>query len=132
MFSTGRPSRPAGNRIWRQNTVATSLGKAFDEFYWYDGIHRLKDMQRGTLNAGKTGITPGTSTFAECWGLDTIGNWSNYRQDDNGVRHRDCDAQEEQEDRALLDRPRLRRAPGGGGEDDRAEASGARSGRQSD
>jgi RHS repeat-associated protein len=74
----------AGNRIWRQNTVATSLGKAFDEFYWYDGIHRLKDMQRGTLNAGKTAITGGTSTFAECWGLDTTGNWSNYRQDDNG------------------------------------------------
>ena len=74
----------AGNRIWRQNTVATSLGKAFDEFYWYDGIHRLKDMQRGTLNAGKTAITGGTSTFAECWGLDTTGNWSNYRQDDTG------------------------------------------------
>jgi YD repeat-containing protein len=74
----------AGNRIWRQNTVATSLGKAFDELYSYDGIHRLKDMQRGTLNAGKTGITGGTSTFAECWGLDTTGNWSNYRQDDDG------------------------------------------------
>jgi RHS repeat-associated protein len=41
-------------------------------------------MQRGTLNAGKTGITAGTSTFAECWGLDTTGNWSNYRQDDDG------------------------------------------------
>ena len=74
----------AGNRIWRQNTVATSLGKDFDEFYLYDGIHRLKDMQRGTLNAGKTAITGGTSTFAECWGLDTTGNWSNYRQDDTG------------------------------------------------
>jgi YD repeat-containing protein len=41
-------------------------------------------MQRGTLNAGKTAITGGTSTFAECWGLDTTGNWSNYRQDDDG------------------------------------------------
>ncbi len=74
----------AGNRIWRQNTVATSLGKAFDEFYLNDGLHRLKGMQRGTLNAGKTVITAGTSTFAECWALDTTGNWSNYRQDDNG------------------------------------------------
>ena len=38
------------NRLWRQDTVAQSLGKAFDEFYVYDGLERLKDMKRGTLN----------------------------------------------------------------------------------
>lgn len=72
----------AGNRIWRQNTVATSLGKAFDELYSYDAIHRLKDMTRGTLNSQHSALT--STTFGECWSLDTTGNWSNYRQDDDG------------------------------------------------
>lgn len=43
----------SGNRTYRQNT--TTSGK--DEFYTYDGLNRLDNMQRGTLNATKTGIT---------------------------------------------------------------------------
>lgn len=72
----------AGNRIWRENVVATSLSKAFDELYSYDGIHRLQDMQRGTLNSGHTALT--SETFAQCWTLDATGNWSGFRQDDTG------------------------------------------------
>jgi hypothetical protein len=41
----------AGNRIWRENVVAASLLKPFDELYAHDGLHRLKDMQRGTLSS---------------------------------------------------------------------------------
>jgi len=72
----------AGNRIWRNNTVAASLSKAFDELYSYDGIHRLKTMARGILNTARSQLT--TATFGECWTLDSTGNWNNYRQDDDG------------------------------------------------
>ncbi|MEX1232301.1 MAG: hypothetical protein WEB58_18800 [Planctomycetaceae bacterium] len=71
-----------GNRLWRQNTVADALGKQFDELYGYDLINRLKDLDRGTLNGGKDGVTD--LSFAECWALDQTGNWKNYRQDDDG------------------------------------------------
>ena len=47
----------AGNRIWRENPVATSYNKEFDEIYSYDALHRLKDMARGRLNGTKTGLT---------------------------------------------------------------------------
>ncbi|MCG6154364.1 RHS repeat domain-containing protein [Rubinisphaera margarita] len=70
------------NRIWRQNVVAESLDKHFDELYSYDALHRLKDLQRGTLNSQKDGITD--KTFAECWSLDPTGNWKKYLQDSNG------------------------------------------------
>lgn len=72
----------AGNRIWRENTVATSLSKEFDELYGNDAIYRLQDMQRGTLNSGHTALT--SETFAQCWTLDATGNWSGFRADDTG------------------------------------------------
>ena len=67
----------ASNRIWRQNSVATAVGAHFDEFYHNDGLQRLKDMQRGTLNAGNTAIT--SPTFGQCWTLDPTGNWNKNR-----------------------------------------------------
>ena len=39
----------ASDRLWRVDLVAQSLGKDFDELYSYDGLHRLKDIQRGLL-----------------------------------------------------------------------------------
>ncbi|MFN0052054.1 MAG: RHS repeat domain-containing protein, partial [Planctomycetales bacterium] len=74
----------AGNRLYREDPVAASFGKAFDELYLYDGSYRLRDMKRGTLNAGKTAITGGTPTFGQCWTLDTTGNWRGFREDSNG------------------------------------------------
>ena len=62
--------------------MATANSAKFDELYGYDAIQRLKDMARGTLNAGKTGLT--TETFAQCWSLDATGNWKGFREDDNG------------------------------------------------
>jgi RHS repeat-associated protein len=62
--------------------VAQSLGKSFDELYSYDGLQRLKDMQRGTLNAGKTGVT--APTFAQCWSLDPTNNWYGFRESTTG------------------------------------------------
>ena len=71
-----------GNRTYRENTVATSYGKYFDELYAYDLIHRLKQMDRGDLNALKDAVT--NLQFAQCWRLDETGNWSNFREDDDG------------------------------------------------
>jgi len=72
----------AGNRIWRQNVVADALNEPFDELYGYDGVHRLKEMARGTLAAQKDGIT--NKSLAECWSLDATGNWQKYLEDTNG------------------------------------------------
>ena len=70
----------AGNRTYRENPVDT--GDNHDEHYAYDGLHRLKDFDRGALNAGKTAIS--TLKFAQEWSLDPTGNWSGFKQDDNG------------------------------------------------
>jgi RHS repeat-associated protein len=72
----------AGNRTWRQNTVADAQGKHFDELYGNDLIHRLKELARGTLNANKNGVT--SKSFAECWSLDPTGNWKKFLEDTNG------------------------------------------------
>ncbi|GEM_PF-1420690 len=61
----------ASNRLWRQNAVA---GTGQDEYYTYDGVFRLKTLDRGTLNGGKTGIT-GTPSWEEDWSYDDTGNW---------------------------------------------------------
>ena len=71
-----------GNRTYRENTVATAAGKEFDEQYLYDQIHRLKTMDRGTLNGTHTGLT--STTFGQCWTLDETGNWRGFREDDTG------------------------------------------------
>lgn len=72
----------SSNRIWRQNVVADALSEPFDELYDYDGVNRLKEMSRGTLNAPKDGIT--NKSLAECWSLDATGNWRKYLKDTNG------------------------------------------------
>ncbi|WP_237722460.1 RHS repeat-associated core domain-containing protein [Singulisphaera acidiphila] len=72
----------AGNRLWRQNTVAETLGRSFDELYSYDCLYRVATMQRGTLSTNQTTIAG--MTFAQNWSLDSSGNWANFNEDDNG------------------------------------------------
>ena len=73
-----------GNRLWREDPVAASYSKDFDELYAYDGMYQLVDMQRGNLNGTKDGLVANSKTFAEDWSLDMTGNWSTYRQDEDG------------------------------------------------
>ena len=68
----------ASDRLWRADLVAQSLGKDFDELYSYDGLHRLKGMQRGLLNGSQTAIS--SETFAQCWSLDPTSNWHGFRE----------------------------------------------------
>ena len=74
----------ASNRLWREDPVAASYGKDFDELYAYDGMYQLLSLDRGDLNGTKDAITAGSKTFAEDWSLDMTGNWKGYKKDDDG------------------------------------------------
>jgi hypothetical protein len=71
-----------GNRLSRRDLVAEAAGAGLDELYQYDLINRLKELDRGTLSSGANAIT--NEQFAQCWTLDTTGNWSGFREDDTG------------------------------------------------
>ncbi|GIX04973.1 MAG: hypothetical protein KatS3mg114_0842 [Planctomycetaceae bacterium] len=73
----------ASNRTWRENPVATANSAQYDWKYGYDGLQRLKDGQRGTLNGPHTGIT--SPQFGQCWTLDATGNWSGFKQSNDGA-----------------------------------------------
>ncbi|MEX2381676.1 MAG: hypothetical protein WD490_04780, partial [Opitutales bacterium] len=51
----------AGNRLWRKNEVQTT---GQDEHYTYDGLYQLAQLDRGTLDSGKTKID-GTPSWEE-------------------------------------------------------------------
>ena len=68
----------ASNRTWRKDGILTG----YDELYSYDGLYRLTDQKRGTLNGTQTAITSGT--FEQQWGLDATGNWKTFKQDNDG------------------------------------------------
>jgi len=72
----------ASNRLWRQDDVARSLSEDFDELYTYDGLQRLKTMQRGLLNGGDDAIA--SQTYGQCWNLDATENWTGMKQAEGG------------------------------------------------
>ena len=74
-----------GNRLTRQRIGATGN----DEKYVYDGLYRLRSLDRGTLSGGS--IT--SPTFKQSWnqdgggdppGLDATGNWTRFREANTG------------------------------------------------
>ncbi|MCA9091450.1 MAG: hypothetical protein KDA90_22775, partial [Planctomycetaceae bacterium] len=70
----------ASSRLWRQND--SDPNHEHDWLYSYDGLQRLKEAERGTLNGTQTGLT--SAQFAQCWSLDATGNWEGFRQSDSG------------------------------------------------
>ena len=62
----------ASNRTYREDLVSTTNS----EFYTYDAVNQVKSLNRGTLNAGKTGVT--SPNFTETWNFDKTGNWAQY------------------------------------------------------
>jgi RHS repeat-associated protein len=77
----------ASNRTYREQTCDTN--SYHDEVYGYDGVNRLTDIDRGTINGGKDAIS--TLKFAQEWSLDATGNWSGFKEDDNGDSSWDLD-----------------------------------------
>jgi RHS repeat-associated protein len=69
----------AGNRLWRQNTLAPA---GHDELYAYDNLDRVVDFNRGDLNGEKTTITD--LVLRQHWHLDETGNWSRFEHIDQG------------------------------------------------
>jgi RHS repeat-associated protein len=69
-----------GNRLSRKNVVA---GSGNDELYAYDPVDRLTDLERGDLNIDRDAIT--SLDFAQEWTLDATGNWTGFKQDDDGT-----------------------------------------------
>lgn len=70
----------ASNRTYREQTCDTN--SYHDEVYGYDGVNRLTDLDRGTINGGKDAIS--TLKFAQQWSLDPSGNWSGFKEDNDG------------------------------------------------
>ena len=70
----------ASNRTYREQTCDSN--SYHDEVYGYDGVNRLTDFDRGTINANKDAIS--TLKFAQQWSLDPTGNWSGFKEDDDG------------------------------------------------
>ena len=68
------------SRTWRDNLSPGMTG--YDELYGYDQLQRLQNLGRGTLNGTQTAIT--SPTFGQDWTLDETGNWSGFKQSDNG------------------------------------------------
>jgi len=69
------------NRTWRDN-LSPGMTVGSDELYSYDQLQRLQNLNRGTLNTGGTAIT--SPTFGQNWTLDETGNWSGFKQDNDG------------------------------------------------
>src|SRR5690606_19852886 len=81
----------ASNRTFREDLVAQSYGKDFDELYEYDGLHRLKKFHRGRLTDDNQAITD--PTLQQGWMLDATGNWRNFTQNDQADASQTLDQQ---------------------------------------
>ena len=65
-----------GNRLYRDDVV----NAAFGEVYSYDGLSQVTGFQRGTLNAGKTGLT-GAASRSQGYSFDALGNFTSVTTD---------------------------------------------------
>jgi RHS repeat-associated protein len=71
----------ASNRLWRENALTHGTANQFDEAYTHDGLHRLQDAARGTLDDPPSeGLL--AKTFEQAWGLDQVGNWPSFKEGD--------------------------------------------------
>ncbi len=68
----------AGNRLYREEADTSDL----DQLYSYDDVNRLVQSEEGTLSAGKDSISSLNSK--QQWSLDPTGNWSGFKEDDDG------------------------------------------------
>jgi RHS repeat-associated protein len=65
------------NRLTR-DVLATGAPTTQDQFYTYDGLNRLTEMNRGTLASGK--ITDANAKFSQKWtALESQGNWRGFQ-----------------------------------------------------
>jgi len=56
----------------------------FDEYYTYDGLHRLTRCQRGTLS-GTPYDSISSPVKTQDFGLEALGNWKTFKEDDDAT-----------------------------------------------
>ncbi len=72
------------NRTWREVAPDGGNPTGFDEYYTYDGLHRLERSQRGTLSGTPyDSITSPVKT--QDFGLEALGNWKTFKEDDDAT-----------------------------------------------
>ncbi len=75
----------ASNRLWRENALTHASANKFDWAYTYDGLHRLADADRGTLDDPPSeGLLSGSDSRKQAWTLDLVGNWDTFKWDPDG------------------------------------------------
>ncbi len=67
----------ASNRTWREVAPDGDDPTGFDEYYTYDGLHRLEKAERGTLD----GASITNHTKRQDFGLEALGNWRTFNED---------------------------------------------------
>jgi RHS repeat-associated protein len=70
----------ASNRTWREVAPNGGNPTGFDEYYTYDGLHRLEKAERGTL-AGSPYSSITSHTKRQDFGLEALGNWREFKDD---------------------------------------------------
>jgi hypothetical protein len=73
------------NRLYRKNEVESTLSELYHaenptSGTEYDGLNRLVEFHRGTLDGENDGIS-GNDGGAQAWTLDALGNWSEFKDD---------------------------------------------------
>lgn len=70
----------AGNPKYRDIDASIYGTNNKDQVWTYDGLERLKTMTKGNL----VGTSISTVAGRQDWTLDALGNWSSYKEDNNG------------------------------------------------
>jgi len=66
-----------------RDVTPTSPPSGKDEYYVYDGLHRLEKYNRGDLAGGE--IEDGDADFNQHWSeLESLGNWRQFKWDSDG------------------------------------------------
>jgi len=65
----------AGSRVYRDIDASIYAANTKDQAWTYDGLHRLKTSDEGTLSGSTISGTPAKE---QDWSLDLLGNWSNF------------------------------------------------------
>jgi RHS repeat-associated protein len=73
------------NRLYREEADTSDL----DQLYSYDDVNRLTQSEEGTLSGTKDSVS--SLNFEQQWSLDATGNWSGFKEDDDGDSTWDLD-----------------------------------------
>jgi RHS repeat-associated protein len=68
----------------RQKVAWAGAPANFDEAATYDGLDRVKKINRGALASVTSDIADAASVWQQQWGLDAVGNWRTWTQDADG------------------------------------------------